>query len=134
MEGHTEPVTLAVDTARSVSGLWRRRQDARACFVLAHGAGPGMTHPFLEAIADGLADRRVASLRYQFPFMEQGSRRPDQPKLAHATVRGGRASLRLFQDGDHSFYVPARSGRTAAKVREEMLEALAAWIDTALLN
>src|SRR5215212_151425 len=63
--------------------LWRRPQDARACFVLAHGAGPGMTHPFLEAIADGLAVRRVASLRYQFPFMEQGSRRPDQPTLAH---------------------------------------------------
>ena len=92
MEGHTEPVALAVDTTRSVSGLWRRPPKARACFVLAHGAGAGMTHPFLEAIADGLADRGVASLRYQFPFMEQGSRRPDPPKLAHATVRAAVAA------------------------------------------
>src|SRR3954453_2784608 len=99
VEGHTEPVTLAVDTTRSVSGLWRQPPKARARFVLAHGAGAGMTHPFLEAIADGLADRGGASLRYQFPFMEQGSRRPDPPKLAHATVRAAVAEAgRLAPD------------------------------------
>jgi predicted alpha/beta-hydrolase family hydrolase len=218
-----EPLTIAVDETRSVSCLWRRPQDARACFVLAHGAGTGMTHPFLEAVADGLAERGVATLRYQFPFMEQGSRRPDPPKLAHATVRaavaeagrlapdlpliaggksfggrmtsqaqaasplprvwgltflafplhpagkpsseraqhlfeidmpmlflqgtrdaladvqhltavfeglGGRASLRLIEDADHSFHVPARSRRTDADLRGEILDALASWIDS----
>jgi uncharacterized protein len=54
---------------------------------MAHGAGAGMTHPFLSAVADGLYQRRVATLRYQFPYMEQGSKRPDRPALAHATVR-----------------------------------------------
>ena len=59
----------------------------RACYVLAHGAGAGMTHPFMTAIADGLAERGIATLRYQFPYMEQGGKRPDAPKLAQATVR-----------------------------------------------
>src|SRR5207245_3247892 len=57
------------------------------CYVMAHGAGAGMTHPFMAAIANGLAERGIATLRYQFPYMEQGSKRPDAPKLAHATVR-----------------------------------------------
>ena len=60
---------------------------ARACYVLAHGAGAGMAHPFLAAIAAGLAERNIATLRYQFPYMERGGKRPDPPKLAHATVR-----------------------------------------------
>ncbi len=54
---------------------------------MAHGAGAGMTHPFQQAVAQGLADRGVASLRYQFPYMEHGSKRPDRPAVAHATVR-----------------------------------------------
>ena len=225
--GHTEPLTLTIDDTRSVSGLWQRPQNARACYVLAHGAGAGMAHPFLDAIAQGLAEHGVATLRYQFPFMEQGSRRPDPPKLAQATVRaavaaagrlapdlaliaggrsfggrmtsqaqaasplpgvrglaflgfplhpagrpssergqhlfevavpmlflqgtrdaladlqhlqplcerlGGRTSLRLFHDADHSFHVPARSGRTDAQVRGEILDALTAWIDSAILS
>src|SRR3954465_12539328 len=73
--------------------------SALAEFVLAHGAGTGMTHPYLEAVADGLAERGLASLGYQFPFMEQGSRRPDPPKLAHATVRAAVAEAgRLAPD------------------------------------
>src|SRR5206468_3413608 len=60
---------------------------ARACHVLAHGAGAGMAHPFMAAVASGLAERGYASLRYQFPYMERGSKRPDVPSLAHATVR-----------------------------------------------
>src|SRR5256884_5404134 len=210
------PVTIPVSAARRVSGLPRARPQARACYVLAHGAGAGMTHPFRAAIAKGLAERGTATLRYQFPYMEQGSKRPDAPKLAHATVRaavleasrlplalfaggksfggrmtsqaqavsplpgvrglvflgfplhppgqpsderakhlfdvqipmlflqgtrdefanlqlleplcerlGARATLRLFQDADHSFHVPARTGRKDSEVRVELLDALA---------
>jgi len=215
-------VTIAVDDARSVSGLLQLPKNARACYVLAHGAGVGMRHAFMAAVADGLAARGIATLRYQFPYMEQGSKRPDAPKLAQATVRaavaeaarlvprlgliaggksfGGRMTsaaqaeapllgvrglaflgfplhaagrpssdraahlaevkipmlflqgtrdpladvklmraltrrlgvaraLVLFQDADHSFHVPARSGRSDAEVEAEMLDALAAWID-----
>ena len=82
-----KPVTIAVDETRRVSGLLQVPRKARACYVLAHGAGAGMTHPFMAAIADGLAERGVATLRYQFPYMEQGGKRPDAPKLAQATVR-----------------------------------------------
>jgi hypothetical protein len=60
---------------------------ARACYVMAHGAGAGMKHPFMAAVADGLAERGIATLRYQFLYMEQGGKRPDPPKLAHAAVR-----------------------------------------------
>ena len=58
-----------------------------ACFVFAHGAGAGMTHPFMAKVAEALADRGIASLRFQFPSMEAGSRRPDPPAVAHAAVR-----------------------------------------------
>lgn len=216
-----EPVTIALDDARSVSGLLLAPTRARACYVLAHGAGAGMAHPFMAAVATELGQRGVATLRYQFPSMERGSRRPDPPALAQATVRaavteaarrlpmlpliaggksfggrmtsqaqaaaplagvrglaflgfplhpakrpsrergrhlfevhipmlflqgtrdalamldqleplcdalGERAVLKLFQDADHSFHVPARSGRTDAQVRSDVLDALAAWI------
>src|SRR5882762_3906935 len=82
-----QPVTITVDDAQRVSGLLQAPPEARACYVLAHGAGAGMAHPFMAAIANGLAERGIATLRYQFPYMEQGSKRPDAPKLAHATVR-----------------------------------------------
>jgi predicted alpha/beta-hydrolase family hydrolase len=215
-----EPVTIMVDDARSVSGLLFAPPQARGCYVMAHGAGAGMAHPFMERVAAELGERGIATLRYQFPYMEQGGKRPDPPKLAHATVRaavaaagklrpalalvaggksfggrmtsqaqaasplpgvrglaflgfplhpagrpsderarhlsdvqvpmlflqgtrdaladltllapvtqrlGQRASLRLVNDADHSFHVPARSGRKDADVRREMLDALAAW-------
>jgi uncharacterized protein len=84
----TRPQTLifAVEGSR-VSGLLQVPRKARVCYVLAHGAGAGMLHPFMEAIAEGLAERGIATLRYQFPYMEQGQKRPDTPKLAQATVR-----------------------------------------------
>ena len=85
-KGAAEPLTIAVDSQR-VSGLLIAPDDARACYVLAHGAGAGMTHPFMAAIANALAQRGVATLRYQFPYMEQRSKRPDSPKVAHAAVR-----------------------------------------------
>ena len=62
-------------------------RDASACYVVAHGAGAGMEHPFMAAVADGLAARGIATLRYQFPYMETASKRPDRPPLAQATVR-----------------------------------------------
>lgn len=223
MMSNAEPqsVTIRLHDAQHVSGLLQAPQDARACYVLAHGAGAGMKHPFLAAIAQGLADRSIATLRYQFPYMEQGSKRPDSPKVAHAAVRaavleasrllpgaplfaggksfggrmtsqaqaaspmpgvrglvflgfplhppgqpsverakhlsevqipmlflqgtrdefaslpllqgvceqlGARATLKLFEEADHSFHVPARTGRKDADVRAELLDALAKWI------
>ncbi|MFZ2650905.1 MAG: alpha/beta family hydrolase, partial [Burkholderiaceae bacterium] len=80
------PVRFEVDAALSVSGLLLAPQSARAGCVLAHGAGTGMEHPFLQAMALGLAERGVSTLRYQFPYMERGSKRPDAPALAQATV------------------------------------------------
>jgi len=220
-----EPVTVTVDDAVRVSGLLQAPPRARACCVLAHGAGAGMAHPFMAAVAAELGQRDIASLRYQFPYMEQGGRRPDPPKLAQATVRaavaealrllpglplvaggksfggrmtsqaqaaaplqgirglaflgfplhpagrpaqdrgkhlfdvaipmlflqgtrdalaipdqieplcealGARATLKLYQDADHSFHVPARTGRKDSEIRSEMLDALAAWIDAVI--
>src|SRR5436305_15170816 len=80
-------VFIVVDAAHSVSGLLSAPPGARACYLFAHGAGAGMQHPFMADVAAGLATRGVATLRYQFPYMEQGGRRPDPPKLEHATVR-----------------------------------------------
>src|SRR5256714_4744068 len=70
-----------------VSGLLLRPDGARLLYVLAHGAGAGMRHPFLEVVAQRLAERSIATLRYQFPYMEQRGRRPDLPAVAAATVR-----------------------------------------------
>jgi predicted alpha/beta-hydrolase family hydrolase len=225
VSSEAKPVTMKVDDARSVSGLLNAPLRARACYVLAHGAGAGMKHPFMAAVATELAERGIATLRYQFPYMEQGGRRPDPPKLAHATVRaavaeaarllpklplfaggksfggrmtsqaqaaeplpgvrgliflgfplhpagkpsreradhlfevqvpmlflqgtrdalaaldqleplckglGKRATLKLFQDADHSFHVPAKTGRKDPQVRAEVLDTLAAFIDDVL--
>jgi predicted alpha/beta-hydrolase family hydrolase len=217
-----EPIDIAVADDARVSGLLQSPARARACYVLAHGAGAGMTHPFMAAVAAGLAERHIATLRYQFVYMERGSKRPDPPKLAHAAVRaavaeaaarmptlpfiaggksfggrmtsqaqataplpgvsglaflgfplhpakqpssergkhlfdiklpmlflqgtrdllampdqieplskalGTRATLRLFESADHSFHVPARSGRMDAEVMSEVLDTFAAWAD-----
>src|SRR5262245_7848854 len=82
-----QPVRIPVSGAQPVSGLLLAPDDACACYVLGHGAGASMTHPFMAAAAEGLAERRVATLRYQFPYMERGSRRPDSREVANATVR-----------------------------------------------
>jgi predicted alpha/beta-hydrolase family hydrolase len=78
---------LDLGNAASVSALLLRPDNARACFVFAHGAGAGMSHPSMETVAAGLCDRGIATLRFQFPYMEKGSRRPDAPAVAHAAVR-----------------------------------------------
>jgi hypothetical protein len=216
-----QQLKLEVDGGNEVSALLLRPPDARACFVFAHGAGAGMTHDFMAKVATGLCDLGVATLRYQFPYMENGSRRPDAPAIAHAAVRaavaeaarrcpglrliaggksfGGRmtsqaqaieplagvdglaflgfplhpagkpsdtrakhlgdvhvpmlfvqgtrdklaelpllepivrrlgksASLHQVAEADHSFHVPARSGRTDRDAMREIVETLSAWI------
>jgi len=82
-----------------VSGLLLRPNDARLLYVLAHGAGAGMRHPFLEAISQRLAEQGVATLRYQFRYIEQRSRRPDPPAVAAATVRAAVAEAARLAPG-----------------------------------
>jgi predicted alpha/beta-hydrolase family hydrolase len=217
----TSALKIGIEGHGSVSGLWQAPAKAKACLVVAHGAGAGIKHKAMTAIADGLAERGIAVLRYQFPYMERGSKRVDSPKIAHATVRaavaeagerakklplfaggksfGGRmtsqaqaleplpgvkglvffgfplhaaggpsieraehlyevevpmlflqgtrdalaepalirqvtkkigkgATLALFDDADHSFHVPAKTGREDADVLAEILDAAVAWI------
>jgi predicted alpha/beta-hydrolase family hydrolase len=222
-----EPLTIEVGRERRVCGLLSMPASPRACLVLAHGAGAGMRHPFLEATAAGACARGIANLRYQFPYMEQGARRPDPPALAQAAVRaaveaarrrlpalplvaggksfGGRmtsqaqaarpmpelrgivffgfplhpagrpsqeraahlngvrlpmlflqgtrdaladaglmrqvadglgpcASLTFLAEADHSFHVPARSGRTDREILGELLDRFEAWLDGVILG
>jgi uncharacterized protein len=217
-----ELFSLAVHEGLRVSARLRLPAGARACYVLAHGAGAGMDHPFMRAAADELHALGIATLRFQFPYMERRARRPDPPPLCHATVRaavaeaarrtaalplfaggrsfGGRmtsqaqaleplpgvralvflgfplhpagrpsetraqhlgevripmlfvqgtrdalaereriealvarlgahATLQEVEDADHSFHVPARSGRTDAEVRSALLRAAARWLE-----
>jgi len=216
----TEPLRLAVERGETVSAILLAPDRIVAGYVLAHGAGAGMTHPFLTGTAEGLAERGIATLRYQFPYMERGSRHPDRPALAWATVRAavtaaaallpetpliaggksfggrmtsqaqansplprvcglvflgfplhqagrpsdvraehlthidvpmlfiqgsqdkladsrlmsaivqrleGRATLEVIEGADHSFRIPARSGRTDRQALEQILDTLAAW-------
>jgi uncharacterized protein len=218
---HPHELTIEVGSTTSVSALLIRPARPRACFVLAHGAGAGMTHAFMKDAAIGLGARAIATLRYQFPYMEKGSKRPDPPAVAQAAIRaavaeaarqcsglpliaGGKsfgarmtsqaqakaplagvrglaflgfplhpagkpsseraehlagvkipmlfiqgtrdklaeldllgpivddlgtlAKLHLAQDADHSFHVPARSGRNDRAVMDEILETLVVWI------
>lgn len=95
-------LAIQIDETHTVSAVLRRPDNAVACYVMAHGAGAGMHHPFMNAVADGLAERQIATLRFQFPYMEAGSKRPDRPALAQATVRQAVASapdLPLFAGG-----------------------------------
>jgi len=100
------PLRIQVREGESVSALLCAPPNPRACYVFAHGAGAGMNHEFMVAIASGLAERGVATLRYQFEYMERGSKRPDVPKVAHLAVRAAVAeaarllpALPLFAGG-----------------------------------
>jgi len=219
-----DPLTFEVQGGGRVSARLELPAGARACYVLAHGAGAGMEHPFMSAAARELGALAIATLRYQFPYMERRSRRPDPPALCHATVRaaveqaarlapalplfaggrsfggrmtsqaqaldplpgvrglaflgfplhpagkpgdsrarhladvripmlfvqgtrdalaerrllealmvrlGARASLSLIEDADHSFHVPARTGKDS-QVRSELLRAVARWMESLL--
>jgi hypothetical protein len=90
----TQELDIEVGEADSISAILLRPTNAQACFVFAHGAGAGMAHAFMEAVAAGLCERDVATLRYQFPYMQKGSRRPDPPSIAQATVRAAAAEAR----------------------------------------
>jgi predicted alpha/beta-hydrolase family hydrolase len=217
----SQPVRIALDAKNDVSGLWDAPAKPKACLVLAHGAGVNMTHRSMEAVAEGLVGRGIAVLRYNFPYMERGSKRVDPPAVAHKAVRaavavgrersaplplfaggrsfgarmtsqaqadaplegarglvffafplhpagapsderaahldnvripmlflqgtrdtladldllkptvkslGKRAKLVLAQDADHSFHVPAKTGRKDSEVMAEILDTAAAWM------
>ncbi len=225
MSSTVQPLTIAVGETGRVSALLQVPHDALACYVMAHGAGAGMTHPFMASVAAELAAHRVATLRFQFPYMERGERRTDPPTVAHATIRaavgeasrrlpalplfaggksfggrmtsqaqaiepisgvrglvflgfplhpagkpsidraahlddvcvpmlflqgtrdelaelalvqavvarlGRRATLEIFADADHSFRVPARTGRKDADVRAAIVAATLKWIDSTM--
>ncbi len=87
-------VTIAINANEAVSGLWLAPPNATACLALAHGAGVGMRHRSMAAIAEGLAERGIATLRYQFPYMEKGGKRVDPPAIAHAAVRAAAGEAR----------------------------------------
>ena len=87
-----KPITITGDRDIVVSALLQAPAEPRACYVLAHGAGAGMKHRFLGAVAAGLSQRGIATLRYQFPYMERGAKRPDPPPVAHAAVRAAVAA------------------------------------------
>jgi predicted alpha/beta-hydrolase family hydrolase len=91
MKATAEPVSIRISADQSVSGLLFVPAKATACFVFAHGAGAGMQHGFMATFAEGLFERGVATVRYQFPYMENGSKRPDSPRTAHAAVRAATA-------------------------------------------
>ncbi len=103
MTAEEEPVTIALPDGTQVSGLWQAPAAAIATYVFAHGAGAGMRHPFMAALATDLAARDIATLRYQFPYMERGSKRVDSPALAHATVRAAVATAALRAPGTSLF-------------------------------
>ena len=216
----SKEITIDVPGSGLVSAFATKPARPLAAYVLAHGAGAGMNHKFMEAVAQGLATREIATLRYQFPYMERGGKRPDTPPVAHAAVRaavcaataefpnlpliaggksfggrmtsqaqateplpgvrglcffgfplhpagkpateraahlqeidvpmlflqgtrdalaeidligplvrslGPRATLNLIADADHSFHVPAKSGRKDDEVLNELLNLFASW-------
>jgi hypothetical protein len=87
--------TISIPVGKEqVSGLLLRPERAKALYLFAHGAGAGMKHKAMESNAQGLAERGIATLRYQFQYMEKGSKRPDPPKVAHGAVRAAAAKVR----------------------------------------
>jgi predicted alpha/beta-hydrolase family hydrolase len=85
-------VTISVNEQIRVPGLMQRPTPAKACLVLAHGAGAGMDHPFMATMARDLAAIGIATLRFQFPYTERREKRPDPPALCHASVRAAVAA------------------------------------------
>ena len=99
MGSNPRPVTFAVEDDQPISALLQTPPESRACYVMAHGAGAGMAHPFMASFANHLAEHGVATFRYQFPYMERGSKRPDPPKVAQATVRAAVAATSRLVPG-----------------------------------
>ena len=95
----TDPLSIDVPGIATVAALLTAPHTPSACYVMAHGAGAGMTHPFMGAVASGLGARGIATLRYQFPYTQSGARRPDRPPVAHATVRAAIATAARLMPG-----------------------------------
>jgi predicted alpha/beta-hydrolase family hydrolase len=89
-----QPITILIGETDAVSGLWQAPDHPSACLVLAHGAGAGMNHRAMAAIADGLCGLGVAVLRFQFPYMEKGRKGVDSPAVAQGAVRAAVAAAR----------------------------------------
>ncbi|WP_440636674.1 alpha/beta hydrolase family protein [Bradyrhizobium sp. PUT101] len=83
----TRELKLDIERIGTVSAILTQPDHARACYVLAHGAGADMRHSFMEKVAAGLASRGIATFRFNFPYMEKKQGRPDQPVVAHAAIR-----------------------------------------------
>jgi len=83
----TQELKLDIASIGMVSAILMQPDNARACYVLAHGAGAGMRHASMDKIAQGLAKRGIATFRFNFPYMENKQGRPDAPAVAHATIR-----------------------------------------------
>ena len=84
----------ATERHGEVSALWLRPRGAKLLYVFAHGAGAGIHHAFMESMAVRLAERKVATFRFHFPYLEAGKKRPDPPGVIEATVRSSPLSLR----------------------------------------
>jgi predicted alpha/beta-hydrolase family hydrolase len=97
----TTPTSLRIPlpSGASISALLSSPAQPAAAFVFAHGAGAGMDHSFMAALSGALVERGIATLRYQFPYMEQGSKRPDDPATAQAAVRAAVAEARARLPG-----------------------------------
>ena len=103
-----QTINIPLSSGAAVSGLWLAPDNARGAMVLAHGAGAGMTHRALTALAEGLAAHGIATLRFQFPYMEKGGKRPDAPAVAQAAVRAAVAAARGLA-GDLPLFAGGRS-------------------------
>lgn len=116
----TKPITLRIDPSTEVSALWDKPRGAKVALVLAHGAGAGMTHKHMAATAEGLAARGIAVLRFNFPYMERGSKRPDNPAIAHAAIRAAVEQGRKLA-GDLPLFAGGRSfgGRMTSQAQSE---------------
>jgi hypothetical protein len=116
-----EAQSIAIEVpGGQVSGLVLRSANARALYIFAHGAGAGMAHKTMESNAQGLAERGITTLRYQFPYMEKGSRRPDPPRIAHAAVRAAAEKARQLAP-DLPLFAGGRSfgGRMTSQAQAE---------------
>ncbi len=104
----TKPISIGVNETTQVSALWDKPRDAKAALVFAHGAGAGMTHTHMAATAEGFEARGIAVLRFNFPYMERGSKRPDSPAIAHLAIRAAVAQGKKLA-GDLSLFAGGRS-------------------------
>jgi predicted alpha/beta-hydrolase family hydrolase len=116
-------ITIPLDGDTSVSGLWLAPPEAKAVYVFAHGAGAGMAHKAMTAAANGLAERGIATLRYNFLYMERGSKRPDRPPLAHAAVRAAVAKAKELAS-DTPLFAGGRSFGGRMTSQAQALDAL----------